>query len=205
MINSGTVRRRRPTRAQTRERVLTAAASVFAERGYDQASLGDIAAVAGLTKGAIYSSFGSKDELFYALMRDQIGERLRNIMGSVGSHKTLSDLARDTGRVLTDATIGQPEWHLTFIEFWTRAMRNPALRNDFVTQRRAARDAIAARLEEQATQLGVTLPLPAAQLAIALLALSNGLAIEQLLDPEGTDHALLPTLLEALVSVPQDR
>jgi AcrR family transcriptional regulator len=189
--------RRRPTRAQTRERLLAAAATVFAERGYEQASLDEISATAGLTKGAIYSSFGSKDDLFYALMSAQINDRLSQITSSIGSHTTFAELSRDAGRVLSDATAGDPKWHLTFIEFWTRAMRNPKLRRDLAAHRRAARDAIAGSLEDHAARLGVTLPLPAPQLAIVLLALSNGLAIEQLLEPEDADESLLPDLLEA--------
>lgn len=189
--------RRRPTREQTRERLLAAAATVFGERGYEQASLDEISATAGLTKGAIYSNFGSKDDLFYALMSSQINDRLSQITDSIGAHTTFAEFSHVAGRVLRDATAGDPEWHLTFIEFWTRAMRNPTLRRDFAAHRRAAREAIADYLDEQAARLGVTLLLPAPQLATALLALSNGLAIEQLLEPEHADWSLLPKLLEA--------
>jgi AcrR family transcriptional regulator len=194
--------RRRPTRDQTRERLLAAAATVFAERGYEQASLEEISATAGLTKGAIYSNFGSKDDLFYALMSSQINDRLSKITDSIGAHATFAEFSRDAGRVLRDATAGDPQWHLTFIEFWTRAMRNPTLRRDFAAHRRVARDAIVDYLEDQATRLGVSLPLPAPQLAITLLALSNGLAIEQLLEPETADESLLPVLLEAAAAAP---
>ena len=169
---------------------------MFADRGYEQASLDEISASAGLTKGAIYSNFGSKDDLFYAVMSSQINDRLSQITNSIGAHTTFAEFSRDAGRVLSDATAGDPEWHLTFIEFWTRAMRNPTLRRDFAAHRRVARDAIADYLDGHATRLGVTLPLPAPQLAITLLALSNGLAIEQLLEPEPADESLLPALLE---------
>jgi AcrR family transcriptional regulator len=190
--------RRRPTREQTRERLLAAAGTVFAERGYMQASLDEISATAGLTKGAIYSNFGSKDELFYALMSSQINDRLSQITDSIGAHTTFAEFARAAGRVIRDTTAGDPEWHLTFIEFWTRAMRNPTLRRDFAEHRRAERSAIADYIESHATRLGVTLPLPAAQLAITVLALSNGLAVEQLIEPETADESLLPMLLEAV-------
>jgi AcrR family transcriptional regulator len=195
--DSGTRVRRRPTREQTRDRLLAAAATVFADRGYEQTSLDEISAAAGLTKGAIYSNFGSKDDLFYALMSSQINDRLSQITNSIGALTTFAEFSRDAGRVLSNATVGDPKWHLTFIEFWTRAMRNPKLRRDFAAHRRAARDVIAEYLEDHAVRLGVTLPLPAPRLAITLLALSNGLAIEQLLEPEHADKSLLPDLLEA--------
>jgi AcrR family transcriptional regulator len=192
--------RKRPTRAQTRERLIEAARAVFAERAYEHASLDEIAAAAGLTKGAIYSNFGSKDELFYALMRDQIDERLRRITLASDPHTTIAGRVLAAGRTLADATAGEPEWHLAFIEFWARTMRNPGLREDFARHRQAARDTIAGYLETQAARAGVDLPLPARQLAVAVLALSNGLAIEQLTEPEYADPALLPTLLNLLLT-----
>ena len=61
------VRVRRPGRAAVRRRLLDAALEVFAERGYASANLDQVAAAAGLTKGAIYSNFASKDDLFFAM------------------------------------------------------------------------------------------------------------------------------------------
>jgi len=66
--------RTRPTRSETRERILQAAGEVFTSRGYDGASLDQVAAAAGLTKGAVYSSFSGKDELFFALVADRLEE-----------------------------------------------------------------------------------------------------------------------------------
>jgi AcrR family transcriptional regulator len=58
-------------RAQTRERLLNAAAKAIAEKGLHATTLDEIAARAGLTKGAIYDNFESKDELFLALVARQ--------------------------------------------------------------------------------------------------------------------------------------
>ena len=56
-------------RQQTREHLLAAAAEVFAERGFHGASLDEVAAVAGFTKGAVYSNFKNKEDLFLALFQ----------------------------------------------------------------------------------------------------------------------------------------
>src|SRR5277367_4192369 len=90
----------RPTRAQTRERLLGAAGAVFAERGYDGASLDDVAVAAGLTKGAVYSSFASKEELFYALIRERIRERLELVTKAAEGRATASDITRDIASAL---------------------------------------------------------------------------------------------------------
>lgn len=84
--------RRSPKAERTRADLLAAARRVFAEKGYEGASVGDVAAAAGYTKGAVYANFGSKEELFVALAREmtardaalvrpQAGEDLRAAFG----------------------------------------------------------------------------------------------------------------------------
>jgi AcrR family transcriptional regulator len=55
-------------RAETRGRLLESAARVYARRGFDGATLDEVAAEAGLTKGAVYDHFGSKEKLLLALL-----------------------------------------------------------------------------------------------------------------------------------------
>lgn len=192
-------KRSRPTRAQTRARLLTAAGNVFAKRGYDRASLDDVAVAAGLTKGAVYSSFASKDELFYALMRERIGERLALAARAVERQATVHDITHDTGGGLAELISTQADWHLLFIEFWARAVRDPDLREEFARNRRFARALIAGFLQERATEAELDLPAPADQLAIAVLALSNGIAIEHLADPDTVEPAIFGVILGLLL------
>jgi len=193
-------KRTRPTREQTRARLLQAASEVFARHGYDRASLDDVAAAAGLTKGAVYSSFASKDELFYALMRERIDERLALVAAAVDRQTTLQDTTRDAGAGLVELIFSQADWHLLFIEFWARAVRDPSLRQEFARQRRAARELIAQFIEQQAARMEIELPAPADQLAVAVLALSNGIAIEQLADPDAIDPSVFGTTLGLLLN-----
>src|SRR5689334_23549773 len=62
---------------QTRADLLLTARRLFEERGFHGASLDDIADEAGYTKGAVYSNFASKDELFLAVLGDHIERRVR--------------------------------------------------------------------------------------------------------------------------------
>src|SRR5260370_39652317 len=57
------------TGADTRSRLLQAAADVFAERGYEGTRVADIAAAAGVSNGALYAHFASKAELLVAALR----------------------------------------------------------------------------------------------------------------------------------------
>ena len=93
----------------------------------------------------------------------------------------------------------QAEWHLLFIEFWARAVRDPDLRDEFARERRSARGVIASLLQEQAADANIELPAPAEQLAVAVLALANGIAIEQLADPDGVDASTFGVILGLLL------
>jgi AcrR family transcriptional regulator len=192
-------KRQRPTRAQTRQRLLEAAGEVFAQRGYDRASLDDVAAAADLTKGAVYSSFAGKDDLFYALMRERIDERLTLVTAAIERQETVWDTARDAGSGLAELMSSQRDWHLLFIEFWARAVRDPELHDEFARERRSVRGLIAQFLEAHAAEAEVDLPAPADQLAVAVLALSNGIAIEHLADPETVDPSTFGVALGLLL------
>src|ERR1700712_894698 len=57
-------------RAETRDKLLAAAADVFAERGFGRATVEEVCERAGFSRGAFYSNFDSLDELFFALYSD---------------------------------------------------------------------------------------------------------------------------------------
>src|SRR5258708_12401897 len=63
---------RAESRRRTRVHLLEAAAEVFARRGFHGASVEEVAEVAGYTKGAVYSNFTSKDDLFLAVLEGRI-------------------------------------------------------------------------------------------------------------------------------------
>jgi AcrR family transcriptional regulator len=70
------------TAAETRKRLLAAAADVFAERGYDGTRVADIAAAAGVSNGALYAHFHSKAELLVAALRAHGSRRLADLIAA---------------------------------------------------------------------------------------------------------------------------
>lgn len=76
------MRRSKEDAAVTRENVLAAAEQLFAENGIHATRLSDIAAAAGVTRGAIYWHFSNKDELIGALI-DRLSTPLELAMGSL--------------------------------------------------------------------------------------------------------------------------
>jgi AcrR family transcriptional regulator len=87
------------TATQTRERLLGAAADVFAQRGYDGTRVTDIAGAAGVSNGALYAHFGSKAELLVAALRAH-GPRLLADMLAADPGRSITELLLVVGRRL---------------------------------------------------------------------------------------------------------
>jgi AcrR family transcriptional regulator len=97
------------TAAGTRERLLRAAADVFAGRGYDGTRVSDIAEEAGLSNGAMYAYFGSKAELLVAALRAHGGRLLAELVAADPS-RSIAELLLLTGRSLRRRR--EPDDHL---------------------------------------------------------------------------------------------
>jgi AcrR family transcriptional regulator/ferredoxin len=87
------------TAFQTRERLLRAAAEVFATRGYDGTRVADIASTAGVSNGALYAHFGSKAELLVAALRTH-GRRMLADLFADDPDRSVTDLLLTIGRWL---------------------------------------------------------------------------------------------------------
>ncbi|MGH2864058.1 MAG: TetR/AcrR family transcriptional regulator [Solirubrobacteraceae bacterium] len=191
--------RTRPTRAQTCTRVLQAAGEVFAARGFDGASIDEIAAAAGLTKGAVYSNFASKDDLFFAVIEDRLVARLSALSADIDGPSSPERFMSGVAERLAEMLISERAWNLLFIEFWARAVRDPRVREEWARHRRRARKLVAESIEQHTRANGVELPAPADELAVAVIALSNGIAMEHLADPASADPKLFADALGLLL------
>lgn len=189
-------------RQMTREHLLSAAAQVFSERGFHGASLDEVAARAGFSKGAVYSNFASKDDLFLALIGwiyDREMEDLRETLDSseAPSQSRLTDFADMIRRQGTGAA--GVRWSVLYEEFHLYALRNPAARSRLAELDRANVAEVARVIEGERERLGLR-PLEstenAARIAVALM---RGVAMMRSLEPEITDDGeFLPTVMEFL-------
>ena len=195
------VRARRPRRDAVRRRLLDAALAVFAERGFNGASLDEVAAAAGLTKGAIYSNFASKDELFFAMMSDQAMTRIetiRQVLAATPKGGELDLALLEVGRTLTEAFTEQREWELVLLDYWHRAVADDEVRLQFLAHRRALRSAIADSVELVLGRSPEVGGLSLDEIVTVVLALFNGLAIEQYVDTELVSGDLFSRVLALL-------
>lgn len=191
-INSDGVRKGRLPRGAARIRILGAAPKVFARLGYAGATIDAIAAEAGLTKGAVYSNFTSKDDLFFTLLSDRVSDRVRQMrMIDIPPDLDLVQRARAIGDALFDAMVADPDWQMLFLEFWSRAVREPEVRARYASIRSTLRAQIGQFIAEEAARSGARLPVPVDEAATIVLALANGLFIEFAASPQ----AVPPTML----------
>lgn len=182
-------------RELTRQSLLEAAARVFAERGFHGATLDDVAAVAGFTKGAVYSNFKSKDDLFLALLEHHLAQgdlRLRAAIeqSDVPPEQRLGDfvmLIREAGP--QDA----PPWSELYQEFSTYALRNEEARSKLAELDRRQAQSLAAILFERRAINGIDTEQTAHRLALVVLSLMKGLDQWALVDPGSVDAAVFDT------------
>jgi AcrR family transcriptional regulator len=205
-VSDRTPTRRRPTREQkreaNRERILHAARTVFGTRGYHPATIEEIAEEAGLSNGAIYYNFGSKEELFLALLDTRLDERLKHTRQTLasGASATGEGAIDEEARDITRSFKESREWRLLLLEFVAYAARNPAFAERFKDHKRRLRAAVAEILELHLSARGITPPIPNDQLAMVVSGLANGLAVEELSDPGSVSDELLSDVLALLVS-----
>ncbi|MDT8911362.1 TetR family transcriptional regulator [Amycolatopsis sp. PS_44_ISF1] len=192
--------RTRPTRAETRRRILEAAFTVFGERGIAASKLTEVAAAAGLTKGAVYSSFASKDELVLALMEEHAAHRLEaSLAGFAEAGDGGAGLAK-VAAVLMHEMRADAVWHRLLAEFFALAHHDENRREALKRRRREVRGTITRALERLAEGLDLELPLPPAEFAVIMLALSNGLAVESDIDEEAVPDDLLGRVLTLIAA-----
>ncbi|TDD20171.1 TetR/AcrR family transcriptional regulator [Actinomadura sp. KC06] len=169
-------RQRRDRRDETRTALLTAAERLWAERGIHGASLDDIAAAAGLTKGAVYSNFAGKTDLLLALM-----ERFTSDPAHTDVCEELSAAEEDTDSAGRSSARHAPDDRarqlaLLLVEFWLYGMR------DYAAGWRIA-DWYAERRARLASQLDPADGIAPDERATLTMALDFGLAFQHLLDP----------------------
>jgi AcrR family transcriptional regulator len=176
----------RPTREETRQQLFEAAATAFAEHGIGGASVEAIAAAGGLTRGAFYSNFASKDELITAMLADHLEQTARRHLELLARHRDPDSfvgalMAMD--RSEQDPLGRSPLLHMELILYTARAAEHrPELTEFLQARRRLIVDIV--KGTELAGRLGTAVD--PEQVAAMLLAMEDGFRLHRLIDPNGT-------------------
>jgi AcrR family transcriptional regulator len=192
--------KRAESQERTRDDLLSAAVRVFGRRGFGAARLEEVAAEAGYTTGAIYSNFAGKDELFLAAFEHEIARHVGEVDAALEGAGDPAERTRAAAGQWISYLDRSPEMFPLFVEYWSYAMRNPAHRPRFQERFGAFRDATTRMIEAAAAERGWKLPMPAADLAAAVNALTYGMAFERLAEPDGVPADLFARTLGLLFS-----
>lgn len=187
-------------RQQTRDVLIEAATEVFARRGYEGASLEEIAETAGFTRGAIYNHFAGKEELFFAVSdgaNQRVIESFRAIAPS-GPDSREWDVAR-LGDLWRASVLEVDDLLAIGMEHQLYVLRNPSARKRSAANRRKNRELVTAFIEEVAERTGMRLRLPAATLAGVILAAADGLNYAARVDGEDLFAPFLEVLNAGMV------
>jgi AcrR family transcriptional regulator len=183
----------------SREQILEAATRVFAKHGYNGASINAIAAEAGFSKGALYWNFASKEELFFALMDERIDSRIRALFELAEAAPAEQATEDEVSRNLSALLDQERDLVLLFHEYSAMAVRDPRLRERYVKRNVMLRNGLARSFEARLGAMGVPLAVSSQELATAVIALADGLSIEQLTEPEVVSEELFGQVLSLIM------
>lgn len=177
--------RRSERQALIRDELVDAAATVFAHKGYEAASVAEIAAEAGYTVGAVYSNFPGKRALFEAVFAQKADEQFALATSLMHSADDLEGIARR----LLDQNANQRRWWLLWLEAVIEAQRDPVKAFSLGELEARSRSSIADILRGQLPGIDEDLTL-----ATALQAIWRGWilgeATDQQSDAEGLARAM---------------
>jgi AcrR family transcriptional regulator len=192
---------RKEKQAETRQLLLEAAERVFLRRGLQGSSVEEIAAEAGFTRGAFYSNFDSKDELFVELLQDRV---YRQYAAMAEQAKEQPGTPRDRLRwgIERVRDVQRAEGGNVLFRLWleclTQAARDEEFRKLAATFWSGNRGVLAEQTKATFEEIGRKPPLPPKQIATAMIALDVGLAVQHLVDPDEAPLDLYVPLFDLL-------
>jgi AcrR family transcriptional regulator len=175
---------------ETRSRILDAAGELFARRGYDATSVGDICAQASVTKGAFYHHFVSKQAVFLELRDRWLSPLDTQLALTRAGGETLPQVLQriaDMMHPIFDWTV-EDRRQKVFLELLSAARQDPSILPAMLAPTRKYRK-LFARLIEEGVKEGTLQAIDRELAAQVIVSLGVGLVMQSLLDPRATDWA----------------
>jgi AcrR family transcriptional regulator len=179
-VNPQAVDRPKRRRAETVERLLDAALETFAEIGFAAASVEDICRRGGFTRGAFYSSFRTKDELFGALFARETARNLARAEQQLAGIEQEADPVTAAVERCLSTFRADRTWVLVHTEYRLHAARHPEAAAALREHSSALHTRLTQLIETGAERAGLRLALPPGELARIVVALHDGVVITQI-------------------------
>jgi AcrR family transcriptional regulator len=186
--------------ADTRVRLLEAAARVYARSGVGGATLDQVAAEAGFTKGAVYSQFGSKENLLVALLHEHLAAQVSEQLAAFDRERTTWARPLAGSAAWMDQLDRDPDPFRLFVELWVYAQRDERLRERLAVGLDALRSMFERFGALGAEDAGIErLPHAAENFATVVLSLGIGMQMVRMIEPDQVPPSLLGAALSVLV------
>ncbi len=201
MARAATPTRRADSQARTRQLVLEAAERLFVANGFGSTSLEDIAREAGFSKGAVYSNFAGKTDLFFAIVEqqfEQLADRLRLMVAA--EDDAVSRLAT-VGRWYDDFLRVESGWTRSLPEVAALASQDDDARQRFGSLLHKIEASITELTAQQQDDLGIRFGLPPDQVAALVVALVMGLTVRSLHDLQSPPQLFHDALARFLLPI----
>ncbi|MFI7705298.1 TetR/AcrR family transcriptional regulator [Nonomuraea sp. NPDC049480] len=187
-------------RAETRARLIDAAADLFARKGFHAVSAEAVADAADRTTGALYNHFGGKEGLLLALLEVWKEEAAAELLAGFEEVSGLDErLAAMFGALTRDSSAS---WLLLEMELWLHGARDPVIGEPLARRYADVRARLAEGLADWAGEAGVPLRRSPEQTAAGVLALLIGCAVQHRLDPPAVEARAVVENLRDLLGLP---
>jgi AcrR family transcriptional regulator len=173
---------------ETRERILAAAEKLFSQSGYDSTGVADICTKAGISKGAFYYSFKTKQAVFLNLLERWLAELDTQLNIIRERAKTVPEALLDMTAMIQFVFEAANDRLPMFLEFWVQASRDSDVWKATISPYRHYQDFFTSLVQEGISE-GSLRPVVPKDTAIMIVSLAVGLLLQGLLDPDGTDWA----------------
>lgn len=188
-------------KAETRGRLLSAAATLFAREGYDAVSVDAIADAADRTSGSVYAHFGSKQGLLTALL-DRVQDEMAAVVGAeLAAHPDLaSRLLALWHNVAAEVEGGS--WLMLEVELWLHAVRDPVLGEPLTARYRYVHELMTTEFTAWVDEFDLQPAVTRGQLGPAVMGALIGLQMQRQLDPATVPDTLALSTLGAVFGSP---
>lgn len=173
-------------RSETRAGILNAATSGFIADGYDRTGVAEICRRAGVSKGAFYYHFESKEAVFLALLETWLSDLEQSLMKVAAEASTIPESLLSMAGMMQGVLQSNNPQISIFMELWTQASRNEQVRRATLAPYHKYQR-ILENLIRQGMEEGTLKPLDPVSGAQVILSLSSGLFLQAALDPLGAD------------------
>ena len=201
MARAATTTRRADSQARTRQLVLEAAERLFVANGFGATSLDDIAREAGFSKGAVYSNFAGKADLFFAIVEQQFDELRQRLRSAVEAEDDALSRLAAVGTWYQEFLRVESGWARSLPEVAALAAQDDDARQRFSSLLQSIESSITELTAQQQESLGIQFGLPPDQVAALVVALVMGLTVRSLHDLESPPELFNTALARFLLPV----